>query len=92
MLVSDAVKQPPAENAPYPGLYTVYWIVALAAAMMTTIALLPPYVTGRLIDGVMLTGAERHWLDAYHASLAGKLSHLLDDTEKAWLAAATRPL
>ncbi len=24
-----------AENAPYPGLYTVYWVVALAAAMMT---------------------------------------------------------
>ncbi len=24
-----------AENAPYPGLYTVYWIIALAAAMMT---------------------------------------------------------
>jgi NADH-quinone oxidoreductase subunit L len=24
-----------AENAPYPGLYTVYWIVALAAAMLT---------------------------------------------------------
>jgi NADH-quinone oxidoreductase subunit L len=24
-----------AENAPYPGLYTVYWILALAAAMLT---------------------------------------------------------
>ncbi len=46
----------------------------------------------RLIDPKLMTPDEIAWLDAYHASLAGKLGGLLDDEERAWLAAACRPL
>ena len=46
----------------------------------------------RLIDVALLTAAEIAWIDAYHASLVGRLGRLLDDGEKAWLAEMTRPL
>lgn len=46
----------------------------------------------RLIDPALMTGAEIAWVDAYHAGLPGKLAHLLDDAERAWLAEACRPL
>ena len=46
----------------------------------------------RLIDCDLLSPAEIAWVDAYHARLAPLLGHLLDDAEKAWLAAATQPL
>jgi len=46
----------------------------------------------RLIDVAMLTADEIAWVDAYHASLPGKLGHLLDASEKEWLTAATRAL
>ena len=46
----------------------------------------------RLIDPSLMTPEEMHWLDAYHASLPAKLGHLLDDGEKAWLAAAAQPV
>jgi len=45
-----------AANAPYPGLYTVYWIIALAAAMLTAF-----YMTRMMImtfHGENRTGAE----------------------------------
>ena len=42
----------------------------------------------------MLTHAERAWLDAYHARVAGALApQLADDRDAlAWLQAATAPL
>ena len=46
----------------------------------------------RLIEPALMTADEIAWLDAYHAGLAGKLGHLLDDDERAWLAEACRPL
>ncbi|MCB1488692.1 MAG: M24 family metallopeptidase C-terminal domain-containing protein, partial [Bauldia sp.] len=46
----------------------------------------------RLIDCDLLSPAEIAWIDAYHARLPPLLGHLLDDAEKAWLAAATLPL
>ena len=45
-----------AENAPYPGLYTVYWILALATAMLTAF-----YMTRMMVmtfHGVNRTGEE----------------------------------
>ena len=45
-----------AENAPYPGLYTVYWILALAAAMLTAF-----YMTRMMVmtfHGSNRTGSE----------------------------------
>ncbi len=46
----------------------------------------------RLIDLGLMSQQEIAWLDAYHAGLPEKLGHLLDDDERAWLAAACRPL
>jgi NADH-quinone oxidoreductase subunit L len=53
-----------AEHAPFPGLYTVYWVIALAAAMMTAF-----YMTRLMImtfHGSNRTGAEeaRHLHEA----------------------------
>jgi Xaa-Pro aminopeptidase len=45
-----------------------------------------------LIERRLLTEAEAAWVDAYHARVAEELAPLLDGSEKAWLAAATRPL
>jgi Xaa-Pro aminopeptidase len=45
-----------------------------------------------LIEPKLLTGEEIVWLDAYHASLPAKLSRLLDEDERRWLARAVRPL
>ena len=39
-----------------------------------------------------MTADEIAWLNAYHAGLAAKLGHLLDESERAWLAKATRPV
>ncbi len=46
----------------------------------------------RLIVPSLMSADEIAWLDAYHAGLPAKLGHLLDDGEKAWLAAAIKPL
>src|SRR5690606_9189517 len=46
----------------------------------------------RLIDPALMTPSEIAWLDAYHAGLPGRLGHLLDVDERAWLAEATRPV
>ena len=39
-----------------------------------------------------MTADEIAWLDGYHARVAETLSPLVDTDERAWLAAATRPL
>ncbi len=46
----------------------------------------------RLIEPRLMTADEIAWLDAYHASLPGRLGHLLDADERAWLSEACRPL
>jgi Xaa-Pro aminopeptidase len=55
-----------------------------------TLTLVP--IDRRLIDKALLTSAEIAWLDGYHAAIAPKVERLLDADERAWLAAATRPL
>ena len=55
-----------------------------------TLTLAP--IDTRLIAPELMTADEIAWLDGYHASLPGKLDRLLDDDERAWLAAACRPL
>jgi Xaa-Pro aminopeptidase len=55
-----------------------------------TITLAP--IDARLIDRKLLTADEIAWLNAYHARIAPAVEHLLDDGERAWLNAATRPI
>jgi Xaa-Pro aminopeptidase len=55
-----------------------------------TLTLAP--IDRRLIAPGLLTPAERMWLDAYHARVAGVLDRFLDGAEKAWLTTATAPL
>ncbi|MCU6454676.1 aminopeptidase P family protein [Sphingomonas sp. A2-49] len=45
-----------------------------------------------LIDAALLTGEERGWLDAYHADVLDRLGPVLDDDERAWLAAKCAPI
>ncbi len=46
----------------------------------------------RLIETGMLTGAERAWLDAYHAEVAEKIGPRVGKAQNVWLDAATAPL
>ena len=46
----------------------------------------------RLIDADMLTGAERDWLNDYHATCREKIAPRLSDDAANWLTAATAPL
>ena len=46
----------------------------------------------RLVDAGLLDPAERAWLDAYHARVAGTLAPLLDPETARWLRAACHPL
>ena len=46
----------------------------------------------RLIDAALLEPAERAWLDAYHATVAGTLAPLVDPETARWLRAACAPL
>ncbi len=55
-----------------------------------TLTLAP--IDQRLIAPGLLTTDETVWLDRYHARVAATLSPLVDADERAWLAAATRPL
>lgn len=55
-----------------------------------TLTLVP--MDRNLIVTDMLTGAERQWLDVYHATVYRTLSKHLDEPTRAWLMAATRPL
>ena len=45
-----------------------------------------------LIDTALLTSAERHWVDTYHARVRAEIGPQLGDVERTWLAAATAPL
>ena len=45
-----------------------------------------------LIDADLLTPAERAWLDTYHADVAATLGPVLEDDDKAWLAAKCAPI
>ncbi|MBU1211341.1 MAG: aminopeptidase P family protein [Alphaproteobacteria bacterium] len=55
-----------------------------------TLTLAP--IDRRLIDVDLLTGAERHWVDAYHARVQRTLQARLDKPTKSWLKAACAPL
>jgi len=46
----------------------------------------------RLIVADMLTGAERAWLDSYHATCRDRIGPLLSGAARDWLDAATAPL
>jgi len=46
----------------------------------------------KLIETSMLIPSERKWLDDYHAQVYETISPLVDETTRAWLYAATRPL
>lgn len=45
-----------------------------------------------LVDVKLLSGAERAWLNAYHARVRAELSPLVDATTKSWLKDATRKI
>nr|WP_281396704.1 aminopeptidase P family protein [Roseospira visakhapatnamensis] len=55
-----------------------------------TLTLAP--IDRRLIDPALLTGAERDWVDAYHARVRAEIGPLVDDPTRAWLTEATAPL
>ena len=46
----------------------------------------------KLIDLALLSSAERHWVDAYHARVLSVIGPQLTDSEKAWLERALAPL
>ncbi len=46
----------------------------------------------RLIDTALLTGEERDWIDAYHASVVEVVGSALDGDVLAWLRNACAPL
>ena len=46
----------------------------------------------RLIDASLLTGAERHWIDGYHADTLRLLAPLLGTSDHDWLTKACAPL
>ncbi|WP_108500421.1 aminopeptidase P family protein [Paracoccus indicus] len=55
-----------------------------------TLTLCP--IDRRLIDVAALASDERDWLDGYHAQVRAALSDAFNDTDRAWLEQATRPL
>jgi Xaa-Pro aminopeptidase len=55
-----------------------------------TLTLCP--IDRRLVDVSLMTADEIRWFDAYHASLPAALGYLLNEGERTWLEAATRPL
>ncbi|HEV2746077.1 MAG TPA: aminopeptidase P family protein [Allosphingosinicella sp.] len=46
----------------------------------------------KLVDGDMLTAAERQWLDDYHAKVVEVVGPQLDDEVRRWLGEVCRPL
>jgi Xaa-Pro aminopeptidase len=46
----------------------------------------------RLIDTILLTAAERHWIDGYHADTLKLLAPLLAASDRDWLTKACAPL
>jgi len=61
-----------------------------AMLSLETLTLVP--IDTRLIATPLLTADEAGWLDSYHASVRGALSGDLDQAERAWLEARTRPV
>jgi Xaa-Pro aminopeptidase len=55
-----------------------------------TLTLAP--IDRRLIDASLLTDAERHWVDAYHARVRDALAPRVAGDDLAWLKDATRPI
>lgn len=55
-----------------------------------TLTLAP--IDRRLVEPLLLTNEERHWLDEYHVRVSTTLEPLVDADTRAWLEAATRPL
>jgi Xaa-Pro aminopeptidase len=55
-----------------------------------TLTLAP--IDRRLIDASLLTDAERHWVDAYHARVRDALAPRVAGDDLAWLTDATRPI
>lgn len=55
-----------------------------------TLTLVP--IDRRLVDVELLSGAERDWLNAYHARVADIIAPEVDPATRQWLTAATRPL
>jgi Xaa-Pro aminopeptidase len=55
-----------------------------------TLTLVP--IDRRLVDAKLLTADEIGWLNQYHGRILPAVGHLLDAGERAWLAAATRPV
>ena len=54
-----------------------------ATLQFETLTLAP--IDRKLVDVTMLTQAERHWLDAYHARVYATLADRLDPVERDWL-------
>jgi Xaa-Pro aminopeptidase len=46
----------------------------------------------RLIATALLSSAEQHWIDCYHADIVEKIAPLVDPASRAWLIAACAPL
>ena len=46
----------------------------------------------RLIDDTLLTKAEIHWLDEYHAEVFSKIGSFVNDDTRSWLVEACAPL
>lgn len=55
-----------------------------------TLTLCP--IDTRAIEPSLLSPAERHWLNAYHADVEQQLAPLLDETDRAWLHERCAPL
>jgi Xaa-Pro aminopeptidase len=55
-----------------------------------TLTLAP--IDRRLIEVAMLSGAERDWLNAYHARVRNEVRPHLDETDRLWLDEATAPI
>ena len=54
--------------------------------------LTPAPIDLALVEPAGLTGAQRAWLDAYHAWVRETITPLVDAETAAWLAQATRPV
>ena len=54
-----------------------------------TLTLAP--IDKRLIDTSLLTRAELHWLDTYHARVLAEIGPMVDGETRRWLEQATAP-
>lgn len=63
---------------------------SIAVHSFETLTLAP--IDRRLVEVSLLTGAERQWLDTYHARVLAELSPVLPEAERKWLEQACAPL